>query len=80
MFATDIERSDVKEVEKFLNSGKLVDAMNKEGMGFQAMALVLQTLITTVQEWNAKFDAVDVEDRGPQEEWRTSGYFEVDED
>lgn len=62
MFETYIERSDVKEVEKFLNSGKLVNLMNEEGMGIQAMTLVLQTLITAVQEWNAKFDAADVGD------------------
>lgn len=60
MFETLIEREDIKEVEKFLNSGKLVNLMNEEGMGIQAMTLVLQTLITTVQEWNAKFDAVDI--------------------
>lgn len=60
MFETYIERSDVKEVEKFLNSGKLVNLMNEEGMGIQAMTLVLQTLITAVQEWNAKFDATNM--------------------
>lgn len=51
----EIDKTDLQQVEKFATSSGLVDFMNKEGLSFGAMALVLDAIFEKVDEVKEKF-------------------------
>lgn len=51
----EIDKTDLQQVEKFATSGELVSFMNKEGLSFGAMALVLDAIFEKVDEVKEKF-------------------------
>lgn len=48
MFQTTITEEDLKSVESFMEN-YLINAMNKEGMSFGAMAFTIQTLVDGIK-------------------------------
>ena len=50
----EIDKTDLQQVEKFATSNRLVDFMNKEGLSFGAMALVLDAIFEKIDEIKEK--------------------------
>lgn len=50
----EIDKTDLQQVEKFATSGELVNFMNKEGLSFGAMALILDAIFEKVDEVKEK--------------------------
>ena len=49
-------RKDLEEVKEFIESGAFVEFMNEEGLSFNAMAWILNTLILEAEKIDKELD------------------------
>ena len=49
-FEISLDKDDIKEVREFIESDSFADLMNRKGLGFPAMAFVMQKLFNACDE------------------------------
>ena len=56
---TEITKKELKEIIKYVSSGELVKNMNDNGLSVSAMAIIIDTLFTKIDEIKIAMEELD---------------------